>query len=398
MAHLLAGNEEARFALGQLRQMMIGGEALSGALVTDLRAATDADIQNMYGPTETTIWSTTAQAQIGEGIANIGTPIANTRLYVVDDTGAPVPVGVPGELLIGGAGVTRGYWQREALTAERFVASPLDAGPVYKTGDLVRWRADGKLDFLGRVDHQVKLRGYRIELGEIETRLEEITGIAQAVVMAREDTPGDVRLVAYLRGDVPTEAQIRATLRDNLPAFMCPQHYVTLAAFPLTPNKKVDRKALPAPQAQSVTQATDPAAPRPKATAAMAQRKATRSAEKGDMAGLVTEVWRNVLGVAEIHGNDNFFDLGGHSLLAVQAHREIRDRAGVAQLSITDVFRFPTLAALAARIEALAGDTAPQQARAAAPPKSTSEPLGNSRADIMRKRREMRARRQARVS
>ncbi len=386
MARLLTDNEEARFALSGVQQMMVGGEALSGALVADLNAASGAKVQNMYGPTETTIWSTTAMTDASEGVANIGDPIANTQVYVVDDAGAPVPVGVAGELLIGGAGVTRGYWRREELTAERFVANPFGEGRLYRTGDLVRWRADGKLDFLGRVDHQVKLRGYRIELGEIETRLEEVPGVAQAVVMAREDTEGDVRLVAYLRGDVPAEADIRAHLREHLPSFMRPQHYVTLKDFPLTPNKKVDRKALPRPEeTRKITtpkvETTAPAAP---------------VAAGGDIAKLVADVWAEVLGVREVVATDNFFDLGGHSLLAVQAHREIRARSGAAKLSITDVFRFPTLNTLAGRVQELTGTPKPADAPAAKAAEEVSE-QAQSRAETMSKRRAMRARRRTRT-
>ncbi len=386
MARLLTDNEEARFALSGVQQMMVGGEALSGALVADLNAASGAKVQNMYGPTETTIWSTTAMTDASEGVANIGDPIANTQVYVVDDAGAPVPVGVAGELLIGGAGVTRGYWRREELTAERFVANPFGEGRLYRTGDLVRWRADGKLDFLGRVDHQVKLRGYRIELGEIETRLEEVPGVAQAVVMAREDTEGDVRLVAYLRGDVPAEADIRAHLREHLPSFMRPQHYVTLKDFPLTPNKKVDRKALPRPEeTRKITtpkvETTAPAAP---------------VAAGGDIAKLVADVWAEVLGVREVVATDNFFDLGGHSLLAVQAHREIRARSGAAKLSITDVFRFPTLNALAGRVQELTGTPRPADAPEAKAAEEVSE-QAQSRAETMSKRRAMRARRRTRT-
>lgn len=386
MARLLTDNEEARFALSGVQQMMVGGEALSGSLVADLNAASAAKVQNMYGPTETTIWSTTAMADANEGVANIGDPIANTQVYVVDDGGAPVPVGVAGELLIGGAGVTRGYWRREELTAERFVANPFGDGRLYRTGDLVRWRADGKLDFLGRVDHQVKLRGYRIELGEIETRLEEVPGVAQAVVMAREDTEGDVRLVAYLRGDVPAEADIRAQLREHLPSFMRPQHYVTLKDFPLTPNKKVDRKALPRPEEtrKITTPKVEASAPSAPVTAG------------GDIAKLVADVWAEVLGVREVVATDNFFDLGGHSLLAVQAHREIRARSGAAKLSITDVFRFPTLNALAGRVQELTGTPKPADAPEAKGAEEVSE-QAQTRAETMSKRRAMRARRRART-
>ena len=386
MARLLTDNEEARFALGGVQQMMVGGEALSGRLVADLNAASAAKVQNMYGPTETTIWSTTAMADASEGVANIGDPIANTQVYVVDDTGAPVPVGVAGELLIGGAGVTRGYWRREELTADRFIVNPFGEGRLYRTGDLVRWRADGTLDFLGRVDHQVKLRGYRIELGEIETRLEEVPGVAQAVVMAREDTEGDVRLVAYLRGDVPAEAEIRAQLREHLPSFMRPQHYVTLKDFPLTPNKKVDRKALPHPEeTRKITT--------PKVEAAV---PAAPVAAGGDIAKLVADVWAEVLGVREVVATDNFFDLGGHSLLAVQAHREIRARAGAATLSITDVFRFPTLNALAGRVQELTGTPKPADAPEAKDSEAVAE-LAQSRSETMSKRRAMRARRRTRT-
>ncbi len=386
MARLLTDNEEARFALSGVQQMMVGGEALSGGLVADLNAASGAKIQNMYGPTEATIWSTTAMADASEGVANIGDPIANTQVYVVDDSGAPVPVGVAGELLIGGAGVTRGYWRREELTAERFIANPFGDGRLYRTGDLVRWRADGKLDFLGRVDHQVKLRGYRIELGEIETRLEEVPGVTQAVVVAREDTPSDVRLVAYLRGDGPAEAEVRAQLRESLPAFMRPQHYVTLADFPLTPNKKVDRKALPRPEeTRKIT------TPKVEAMAPAAPAEAG-----GDIAKMVADVWAEVLGVREVVATDNFFDLGGHSLLAVQAHREIRARSGAAKLSITDVFRFPTLNALSGRVQELTGLPKPT----GAPETKDSEEVAEqaaSRSETMSKRRAMRARRRTRT-
>ncbi|TCL00726.1 natural product biosynthesis luciferase-like monooxygenase protein [Shimia isoporae] len=388
MARMIAMNDEARFALGRINHLMVGGEALSGALVADLNAATDASVQNMYGPTETTIWSTTDTADAAEGIANIGAPIANTQVYVLDASGQPAPVGVAGELLIGGAGVTRGYWRREKLTAERFVANPFGEGRLYKTGDLVRWRDDGKLDFLGRADHQVKLRGYRIELGEIETRLEEIAGIAQAVVVPREDTPGDIRLVAYLRGDtIPAEADLRAALRTNLPNFMRPQHYVTVSEFPLTPNKKVDRKALPAPEeTRTVEVAKSVATP----------SVPTPAVVTGDVAATVATIWARVLGVAEVNATDNFFDIGGHSLLAVQAHRDIRTETGASKLSITDIFRFPTMGGLVARIEELTGSARPENAPRAAAAEEVSE-RADSRAELMSKRRAMRARRRART-
>jgi hypothetical protein len=279
---------------------------------------------------------------------------------------------VAGELWIGGDGVTRGYWQRPDLTAERFKPDPFVMpdracpwGPrMYRTGDLVRWRADGKLDFLGRADHQVKLRGYRIELGEIEAVLEAQPGVSQAVVMAREDQPGDLRLVAYLVGQAG-EAALRPALAALLPEHMVPAHFVRLDTMPLTPNRKVDRKALPAPTAAPVTEAF--VAP-----------------ETGIEAQLAV-IWQRVLGVPKIGARDNFFALGGHSLLAVQAHREIRDQLGLTKLSITDIFRFPTLGALARHL-----DDAPKPA---AKPATGAEDRADARADAMARRLAMRNRR-----
>ncbi|SEO57274.1 natural product biosynthesis luciferase-like monooxygenase domain-containing protein [Salinihabitans flavidus] len=381
MARMFAMNDEARYALGQVEQLMIGGEAFPGALLSELRGLTRARIENMYGPTETTIWSATETATDADGgVVSLGRPIANTRLYVLDAAGGPVPVGVAGELYIGGAGVARGYWQRADLTAERFLLDPFSGGDgrMYRTGDLVRWRGDGRLDFLGRADHQVKLRGYRIELGEIEARLEARADVAQAVVIAREDTPGDLRLVAYLRGpDLPDEATLRANLAEHLPEHMVPAHFVPLDAFPLTPNKKVDRKALPAPSK---------AAPTP--------RQQGFAPPESDTARDVAAVWSRILGVERIGAGDNFFDLGGHSLLAVQAHRELRDRLGHAALSITDVFRFPTLSALCERLDTLSGkQPAPSPAREE---EQTPDARADTRADAMSRRRAMRARRKER--
>lgn len=396
MARLLTMNDEASTALAQIKHLFLGGEALPGALVAQLAQLTDADVTNMYGPTETTIWSSTAPAAAGETIANIGQPIANTSFYVVDEQLNPVPFGVPGELLIGGAGVTRGYWQREDLTKDRFVTDPFGKeGKLYRTGDLVQRRFDGALDFIGRVDHQVKLRGYRIELGEIENRLEELPTVTQAVVITREDTPGDIRLVAYTTGSA-SEAQMREQLNAHVPTYMVPSHFERLEAFPLTPNKKVDRKALPKPQKR--------AAPLPRET--VVQEAADGSAVTPQIA----ELWQRILGVQSVAPSDNFFDLGGHSLLAVQAHREIRDQLGFKGVSITDIFRFPTLAGLAGRIESLAGpspakpavrpsvNTAPEvkERVAAIPP--TPDRAPTSRQDAMSKRRALRARRREKMS
>ncbi|RGP36252.1 MupA/Atu3671 family FMN-dependent luciferase-like monooxygenase [Pseudotabrizicola alkalilacus] len=373
MARMIAMNDDSRGALAGVKTVMVGGEALPGALVQDLRAASSARILNMYGPTETTIWSSVEDVATPEGVSNIGTPLANQQMYVLDDARQPVPVGTPGELWIGGDGVTRGYWQREDLTAERFVPDPFVTADracpwgarMYRTGDLVRWRADGKIDFLGRTDHQVKLRGYRIELGEIEAVLEAQPGVRQAVVMAREDTPGDVRLVCYVTGTAH-EAGLRADLATVLPEHMVPAHIVTVEAFPLTPNRKVDRKALPAPgvRATEVTAFVAPAS---------------------DVESQIAAVWARVLGVPKIGAKDNFFALGGHSLLAVQAHREIREALGATKLSITDIFRFPTLSALAAHL-----DDGPKSAAVGAKP-ATLATQADARADAMARRRAMRA-------
>lgn len=380
MARMIAMNEESRHALAGVKTLMLGGEALPAAQVDDLRTATPARILNMYGPTETTIWSSVEEVGKAEGVVNIGTPLANQQMYVLDEAMTPVALGTAGELWIGGDGVTRGYWHRPDLTDERFKPDPFvtpdRAAPwgarLYRTGDLVRKRGDGKFDFLGRADHQVKIRGYRIELGEIEAVLEAQPGVNQAVVMAREDSPGDVRLVAYLTG-AAHEAALRAELAVLLPEHMVPAHFVTLASFPLTPNRKVDRKALPAPGASA-----------PKAETFIAP-------ETGVEAQLAA-IWQRVLGVPKVGAKDNFFALGGHSLLAVQAHREIRDGLGMAKLSITDIFRFPTLEALARHLD--------DRPKAALQPVATEQmqavgggiqTQAEARSDAMARRRAMRA-------
>ena len=330
MASMLLEDRDDAAALAELRHMFIGGEALQGSLLRQLRSATHATIENMYGPTETTIWSSTGPAHDTDGNVPLGTPIANTQLYVLDNKQQPVPPGLPGELLIGGDGVARGYLNRAELTAERFIPNPfVTGGRMYRTGDLVRIGADSELHFMGRNDHQVKVRGHRIELGEIENRIGTHPGVNQAIVIAREDTPGDVRIVAYMRFDsqpVPDES-LRAHVRQALPEFMVPAHFVALEQFPLTPNLKVDRKLLPPPGTSVATSAAPYEAP------------------ASDLEKQIAEVFKSVLGIDKIGLNDNFFDLGGHSLLAVQVHRDLK--AGVAPaMSITDLYRFPTIAGL----------------------------------------------------
>ncbi|MQQ09273.1 LLM class flavin-dependent oxidoreductase [Epibacterium sp. SM1979] len=373
MARMIAMNEEARMATGRLRHLLVGGEALPGDLVAALRTGTRAEIHNMYGPTETTIWSTVQTLDaVPAGVVDVGTPIANTEILVVDDANAPQPIGAPGELLIGGAGVTAGYWQREAMTAERFVELPLRPGTFYRTGDLVRWRADGRLDFLGRTDHQVKIRGQRIELGEIEAALAAFPGVTAAVVMPRKMGEGE-RLVGYVTTSAPVdEAAAKQALAQTLAEVMIPAHIVTLDAFPLTPNKKIDRKALPDPKPQRM----ETSAPETPSDGAQSQ---------------IAAIWSRILGVSAVGAQDNFFALGGHSLLAVQAHREIRQGLDAAKLSITDIFRFPTLSGLADHIEGLSGG------KPAEPAAEDTAAVEADRADRMSKRRAMRANRKARA-
>ncbi|MCK0151700.1 LLM class flavin-dependent oxidoreductase [Marivita sp. S6314] len=388
MARMIAMDDDARAQLTGLKHLFLGGEALPGALVADLEQATQATITNLYGPTETTIWSSTERAQADEATVNIGTPIANTQLYVLDDALEPVAIGEDGELWIGGGGVTRGYWNRADLTRDRYRPNPFGPGRLYRTGDLVQRRPDGKLNFLGRTDHQVKLRGFRIELGEIESALQSFSGVTNAVVLAREDAPGDVRLVAYItsRTDADTQA-LRAHLADRLPDYMIPAHFVTLDAFPVTPNQKIDRSALPAPT-KTVS--------RPKPTKVVAPADGHKA--DAELQSRIAGIWTEVLGVDKIRPEDNFFDLGGHSLLAVQTHRALRDRLDIAKLSITDIFQFPTLGALSDRVATLGGHALSRGAGSSTVislPSQDASDRATQRANAMSRRREMRARRRA---
>jgi hypothetical protein len=302
--------------------------------VEEARVAGAGEVINLYGPTEATIDST-SHVCVPDGRAPaIGRPIANARIYVLDARGEPAPVGVAGELYVGGAGVARGYLDRAGLTAERFVAdpfSPESGARMYRTGDLGRWRADGTLEFLGRTDFQVKIRGFRIELGEIEARLAEHASVREAVVLAREDTPGDRRLVAYVVGEETAGAEaLRAHLGRTLPAYMVPAAYVRLDALPLTPNGKLDRRALPAPEGD--------------AHAARAYEAPVGKVEQA-LAG----IWAELLGVERVGRGDDFFMLGGHSLLAVQMISRVRQGMEV-ELPLGAVFESPVLSALAERV------------------------------------------------
>ncbi|HEX8273688.1 MAG TPA: amino acid adenylation domain-containing protein [Longimicrobiaceae bacterium] len=313
---------------------LCGGEALPRDLAARLLPRVGA-LWNLYGPTETTVWSTSHRVRDGEGTPPIGRPIAGTRVYVLDARGAPAPAGVPGELVIGGAGVARGYHGRPGLTAGRFVPDAFSAEPgarTYRTGDRVRWLASGELEYLGRIDQQVKVRGFRIEPGEIEARLVGHPGVAEAVVVAREgDAPGDTRLVAYVVGGADAEA-LRSHLRQGLPEYMVPGAFVALDRLPLTPNGKLDRGALPAPECGSAGE----------------RFVAPRTPVEEVLAG----IWAEVLRLDAVGVETGFFELGGHSLLAMRAVSRIRDVLG-AELPLRALFEAPSVAALAGRVEAL---------------------------------------------
>ncbi|MET0396637.1 MAG: non-ribosomal peptide synthase/polyketide synthase [Longimicrobiaceae bacterium] len=334
-------DEDAPRALGGLRRLLLGGEALPAPLAAEALAAGVGELHNMYGPTETTVWSATHRIRSADGGIAVGTPVANTRIHLVDRALEPVPVGVRGELLIGGEGVARGYLGRPDLTAERFVpdpfACPRTAGArLYRTGDLARRRPDGLLEVVGRADQQVKVRGHRVEPGEIEAALEAHPAVAEAAVAAREDAasgmPGERRLVAYLvaapAAAVPSPAELRDWVRGRLPEYMVPAAFVALDRLPLTPNGKLDRRALPAPDASRRNGERPFAAPRTPAEAALAA------------------VWADVLRVERVGVHDNFFESGGDSILAIQVVARAA-RAGV-RVTPRQLFQHQTVAALAA--------------------------------------------------
>lgn len=395
MARLLVSDPAAARSLNGLRCLMLGGEALPPALLAQLQALTQACILNMYGPTETTIWSTTAELDGAAGRVTLGRPVANTRLYVLDDAMRLLPPGLAGELWIGGAGVARGYWNRPDLNAQMFRPDPFagaEGERIYRTGDLVRWTGDGRLEFLGRVDQQVKLRGHRIELGEIEAKLAALPGIADAVVVIREQGEAGPALFAFVTGDSTLDgAGLRAALRHDLPDVMVPARIVTLPALPLTPNRKIDRKALSRMELPKAERPALPRAPASVAAAAHADRADGQALSAADLVPQVGAIWAKALGLESMAAGDNFFTMGGHSLLAVQVHRALRADLGLTRLSITDLFRFPVLGDFAAHV-AGAG-AAKAGARPATPPAAVVQPTasgGDSRVDAMARRRALR--------
>jgi amino acid adenylation domain-containing protein len=334
-----------------IQRVICSGEALSHELERRFFEKSNAELHNLYGPTEAAVDVTYWACQRGSElpVVPIGRPVANTQVYVLDSRMKALPVGVPGELFIGGVQVARGYLNRPELTKERFIPDTVGreaGGRLYRTGDLARFLPDGAIEYLGRVDYQVKIRGLRVELGEIEARLEECQGVGRCAVVLREDTPGDQRLVAYFvaRADALVEqAAVREFLEGRLPDYMVPQHFVQLDGLPLTPSGKVDRRALPKPVKQRVS--VDFQAPR-------------SSAEK-----LVAGVWQEILDTDRVGVRDNFFDLGGHSLLVMRMVGRLR-KYFPKPLNVVDVFRYPTVEQLANHLsDAKGNDSGMHRAR-----------------------------------
>ncbi|WP_331691318.1 non-ribosomal peptide synthase/polyketide synthase [Pseudomonas sp. ZY71] len=324
-----------------LRTLLIGGDRLR-----QFNRNQHFDVINNYGPTEATVVATSGRVDSGDAL-HIGQPVSNATVYLLDEQQRPVPMGVAGELYVGGAGVARGYLNRAEMTAERFLHDPFSRLPnarMYRTGDLARWREDGTLEYLGRNDDQVKIRGVRIELGEIETCLNQLPGIQEAVLLAREDQPGQPRLVAYFTEQAQVEAlpvgELRAQLLSRLPEYMVPVAFVKLAALPLTANGKVDRKALPAPELSALF---------------------TReyAAPEGEVETALAQIWADVLQVERVGRQDHFFELGGHSLLAMRMVSQVRQRLGV-ELALAELFANAELAAVAAVLSEAGRCTQPE--------------------------------------
>ncbi|WP_051300126.1 non-ribosomal peptide synthetase, partial [Methylobacter luteus] len=325
----------------QLRYLLVGGDSLDPRIISRVvRSNPPQHLLNGYGPTETTTFAATYEiTAVREGARSIpiGRPIANTRIYLLDAQGEPVPVGVAGEIHVAGDGVARGYLNRPELTAERFLADPFSNDPqarMYKTGDLGRWLTDGAIEFLGRNDFQVKVRGFRIELGEIEAKLAACAGVHEAVVIVREDHPGDKRLVAYLTAMPDADLNIddlRMQLKEVLPEYMVPGAIMILDALPLTPNGKLDRKALPVPDVGAL-------------------QTQQYEAPQGDLEEALAAIWQDILGIDRVGRHDHFFELGGHSLLAVQMITRIRQGMGC-ELALRDLFDHPVLQDLARQLQ-----------------------------------------------
>lgn len=355
----------AGFAPARSFKILCGGEAFPADLAAQLTSLSD-QVFNMYGPTETTVWSTVDKLEHGQPLT-IGKPIDNTEIYILDALGQPQPVGVPGELIIGGLGVALGYLNRPELTQERFIPDPFSTRPgatMYRTGDLAAFRDDGRIVYHRRLDHQVKVRGYRIELGEIETVLAAHEAIKNCAVVVREDKPGDARLCAYyaVTGLSPTASDLRKHLRQKLPDYMLPQHFTELPSLPLTPAGKIDKKGLPAPQGVVHTKE---------------QRKPSTPAEL-----LIANVWKDVLKLEEVSATDNFFELGGHSLLSMVVIAQLQKQTGIRvpprELLLSSLEQLASLIGSAPGLEAVGTEktATPGPVQPSAPERTAPEPQG----------------------
>ncbi len=330
--------QEVPAVFATLQTVLFGGEAVDPKWVAAVLASDPPQrLLHVYGPTENTTfsaWHPIRELSDDALTVPIGKPIANSDLYILDSELQPVPLGIPGELYVGGDGLAHGYWNRPALTAAKFIQHPFNHKPeakLYRTGDLARFDEEGNVEFVGRMDHQIKLRGFRIELGEIETLLAQHPSVGNNLVLLREDDPGDKRLVAYVvpKGDAPNPVDLRSHLRSHLPDYMLPTAFVFLERFPLTPNEKIDRKALPAPEKNR------------------AELNRSFVAARDEVEQQLTQIWEKILGVQPIGVADNFFDLGGHSLLAVKVFSQIEKQIGK-KLPLATLFRAPTIEQIAA--------------------------------------------------
>ena len=338
LVRALVSGRHSLEALGKLKKILIGGETFPAQLADSLRRSSHRELYNLYGPTETTIWSTFHRVEESSASIPIGKPLLNTQVYVLDSELQRVPPGTTGELFIAGEGVARGYLNRPDLTAERFVNAPFhQAGRMYRTGDLARFLPDGNLEFLGRADFQIKIRGFRVELGEIEAALERQPGVKQAVVVPHEDSNADKFLVAYVSAlaekSVSSDA-LRIALEQALPAYIVPSHFVLLESLPLTPTGKIDRNALPPVPLPSQKSAGDGEEPR------------------GEFEQILGKVWSEAFGLARIRRQDNFFTLGGHSLTALKIAFQCQQEFHV-EFPLQIFAEYPVLSEQARKLEEL---------------------------------------------
>ena len=375
----LALENEGLDAFAALRHVLIGGEALPATAVDQLRPHLTGTLRNMYGPTETTIWSTTAVITPGQPIT-IGQPIANTIAFIRNPALRPMPIGVAGELLVGGAGVARGYVGRPELTAQRFVHDPVTGERLYRTGDLAAWRPDGQLVFLGRIDHQVKIRGHRVEPGEIDAVIGAHPSVSECITVAQHAASGDLRLLTYVVpqaiDDLPRGSTAASTVEPDraaresglakalrqyaqtrLPAYMVPSAIVLLGSMPLTSSGKIDRIALASPNA--------------------ARSAAVRPSAENDRERAILAVMQALAG-RDVGVNENFFDAGVHSLMLIQASVRLEERLG-RPVPIVEIFRHPTARALAAALATVDADVQTLK---------QSQDRAQLRHDAMRRRRE----------